>query len=127
MLMANYITPGRVTDDEILEALFNSPSKTAAARALGIARSTLHERMKGEYIAEAWEAWRTECTAEASGSLHMNAVRAVEVLAEICTDPNTAPSVRVQAASNIIANSLRLRETEEVEERLAHLEAVFGG
>lgn len=47
---------------------------------------------------------------------------AVEVLGEICSDPDVAPQTRLNAADAIIRNSLKLTEQTDILEQLRELE-----
>ena len=90
-----------LTDEDILEALYASPTKAAAARKLGISRSWLYERLKDPQISGPYEAWRLQAVSDASDSLHGQAPGAVGVLAEIAHHQQVPASVRVQAANAI--------------------------
>jgi hypothetical protein len=112
-----------LTNEAILEALCTAPSKAAAARQLNTSRTTLYDRLAEEpAISEAYERWRTTVIGDASDSLHSRAEGAVEVLDEVAHNPQVSPAVRVQAASAILNYHFRVRETEEVEARLAEIE-----
>jgi hypothetical protein len=117
----------RVTNEEILDALMATPTKTAAAEMLGIARSTINERMKDPDLANAYNEWRQECVSQTSSNVHAEAVKVVSVLARIAHDPKVSPSVRVQAANSLLNMSARLREVDEVEERIQQLEELYRG
>jgi Bacterial regulatory protein, Fis family len=115
---------GDVTDAAILEALCTEPSKAAAARALGISRTHLYDRLReAPEIGEAYDAWRNAVIGDASDSLHSRAEGAVDVLDEIAHNGQVSPAVRVQAANALLSFHFRSRETEEVENRLAEIEA----
>jgi hypothetical protein len=115
-----------VTNEEILEALYATPTKSAAARALGMSRTVLYERLSDPAISETYEAWKTAAKRDASDSLHSRAAGAVAVLDEVAHNPAVTPAVRVQAASAILSYSFKVRETEEIETRLAELEEHLG-
>lgn len=51
---------------------------------------------------------------------------AIEVMGQICTDSETPPQTRLNAADAIIRNSLKLTETVDILRRLSELEATTG-
>jgi hypothetical protein len=111
-----------LTNDQILETLYAAPTKAAAARALGVSRTTLYEWLSDPAIGEAYQAWKEEAMRDASDSLHSRAAGAVGVLDEIAHNAAVTPAVRVQAAAHLLNYHYRSRESEELEQRLAEIE-----
>jgi AcrR family transcriptional regulator len=112
-----YVAPA-----DVLEALYTTPSKSAAARKLGIARSTLYRYLRDEDIREAYTEWRRAAIADAVDSLQGVAEQAVVVLHNLANDPDAPPNVRVTAASRILEMALRAHELSDMHERLEALE-----
>jgi hypothetical protein len=108
---------------EILAALMSYPTKTAAAKALGISRGALYRQLAEPELKEAYEQLRAAAIADATDSLQTVAAQAVSVLHEIANDPGVVPNVRVSAASKILDTAIKAHELQDVMERLAALEA----
>jgi len=108
---------------EILSALMAYPTKTAAAKALGISRGALYRQLAEPELKEAYEQLRAAAIADATDSLQTVAEQAVSVLHEIANDPGVVPNVRVSAASKLLDTAIKAHELQDVMQRLAALEA----
>jgi uncharacterized protein (UPF0147 family) len=107
---------------ETLEVLLEYPTKTAAAKALGISRPALYRRLEDPDLKEAYEEARRAAIADATDSLQTVAEQAVSVLHEIANDPGVVPNVRVSAASKILDTAIKAYELQDVLSRLEALE-----
>ena len=113
-------------DRRILQALVAYPTKTAAAKALGISRSTIYYKLRDEDLREAYEQMRSQAMADATDSLMSVAESAVMVLHEVANDTNVSPQTRVQAAGKLLDLALRAHELTDVVARIAALEEELG-
>ena len=87
---------------EALEALLAYPTKTAAAKALGISRPVLYRRLADPDLKEAYDEARHAAIADATESLQNVAEQAVAVPHTLANDPGVPARVRVTAASKIL-------------------------
>jgi len=108
----------------ILTALLTHPTKTAAAKALNMPRSTLYHRLKVDWeLKEAYEQMRAAAIADATDSLLGVSESAVAVLHSLAHDIDTPPSVRVTAATKLIEFAMRAHEATEIIQRIEALES----
>jgi hypothetical protein len=108
---------------EVLDALMSYPTKTTAAKALGISRPALYRKLqKDDELREAYEEARAQAIADATDSLQNIAEQSVAVLHRIANDPGVVPTVRVAAASKILDMALKPHELQDVLTRLETLE-----
>jgi len=112
-------------DERILAALIAYPTKTAAAKALGISRSTIYYKLQSGDLRAAYEQLRSEAIADATDSLMTEAESAVSVLHNLANDTGVPAQTRVTAAGKILDMALRAHELlnikaeiEELKERL---------
>jgi uncharacterized protein (UPF0147 family) len=107
---------------ETLEALLAHPTKTAAAKALGISRPVLYRRLADPDLKEAYEEVRRAAIADATDSLQNVAEQAAAVLHALANDPGVPAHVRVTAASKILDMAIKAHELQDVLTRLETLE-----
>jgi hypothetical protein len=109
-------------DERLLAALVAYPTKTAAAQALGISRSTIYYRLKDEDLRAAYDELRAAAIADATDSLMSVAENAVAVLHALANDTGVPAQTRVTAAGKILDMALRAHELTDVLARLEALE-----
>ena len=109
-------------DRQLLAALVAYPTKTAAAKALGISRGTIYYRLRDDDLREAYEKLRAEAMADATDSLMTVAEANVMVLHTIANDPNVTAQTRVTAAGKLLDLALKAHELSDIVERLRKLE-----
>jgi uncharacterized protein (UPF0147 family) len=109
-------------DERLLAALIAYPTKTAAAKALGISRQTLYVKLRDETIKAAYEELRSEAISDATDSLLTVAESAVLVLHKIANDPDVPAQTRVTAAGKILDLALKVHEISDVLSRIEALE-----
>jgi DNA mismatch repair ATPase MutS len=109
-----------------LAALLTEPTVIAAAAKVGIGERTLHTWLHEPAFDEAYTAMRHEAVGQAVGRLQHATGIAVDALIEVLdTEYTPAPAaVRVSAAKVILDYAIRFRELDEIERRLAELEAM---
>jgi hypothetical protein len=107
---------------QTLDALLAHPTKSAAAKALGISRPALYRRLAEPDLKEAYETIRRQAIADATDSIQGVAASAVVVLHEMANDPGVPAHVRVTAASKILDMAIKAHELQDVLTRLEALE-----
>lgn len=115
----NGITPRK---EKALRALLVSRTRAEAARAAGIAESTLREYMKDQEFLERYR--------EAFGNLVQDATRqaqqalalAISTLTEIMGNTDEQATARIQAARSTLEYALKLTEQTDILEQLRELE-----
>jgi hypothetical protein len=117
-----------LTDEqrETLEALKNTHSKTNAAKALGIARSTLYERLKDPDLRRAYDEYRADVIQDTFDTATDATVKALTTLFDLSQDTSAPPSVRVSAASKLCDIGIRTIETEVLKKDVEELKRVVG-
>jgi DNA mismatch repair ATPase MutS len=107
-----------------LAALLSEPTVTAAAGKVGIGERTLHTWLREPAFDEAYTAARHDAVGLAVGRLQHATGLAVDALVEVLDIRTLARAgVRVAAAKVILDYALRFRELDELESRIAQLEA----
>jgi len=122
--------PLSANQEKALAALIACGTVVAAASKCGLGERTIRRYLQEENFARAYRAARDkiiEGTVAYAGSL---ATEALEVHAEVMRDANEESRVRLQASRSILDVHLKsieaerkIRETEELEARIAALEA----
>ena len=107
----------------LIAALLVENDVTAACEAAEVVRSTAYRWMgQPAFQAALREAERGVLTATSRRLAGLGG-RAVQVLKDVMGDPEVPAAVRVRAADAVLAKTLQLRETVDLEERLSALEA----
>jgi hypothetical protein len=112
-------------DAALVLALARGDSQRDAARATGVGLRTITRRMSDPSFVAAVHAERARLVQRAIGRLADSAAVFAEVLRDIANDPTAPANARVSAARTGLEIGARLRETEEMEERVARLEALL--
>ena len=93
-----------------------------AAKAVGIAASTLILWMKEPAFQTAYREAKRAAFSQVTARLQQGSVVAATALLKTVVDPNTPASVRVRAAECVLNHALRAIEVEDIEARVAELE-----
>jgi hypothetical protein len=109
--------------EEAIAALLSHRSIEEAAKASGVGYKTLLRWMKEPEFDAAYRAAKRAAFAQAIARLHHFSSAAVSILGKVMMDPATPPSTRVRAADSILDHTAKAIETEDIEGRLAALEA----
>jgi hypothetical protein len=112
--------------DQAVIALLTQRNLEEAARSVGISPNTLLNWMKVPEFQTAYREARRAAYSQAVARLQQSATAAATVLLKVMLDPATPASVRVRAAECIMSHSSRAIEVEDVEARVAALEASAG-
>ena len=99
-----------VSNEEIIAALLGNGTIKAAAAAAGIAPRTIYDRMNDrEFRAEYMEA-KNDIIRKAVFTINEKLSAAIDAVAEIMTDKDNNPAVRLQAAQTILNNAGKFAE-----------------
>jgi len=107
--------------EEIIAAAIIGQSLREMANAAGVSISTAQRRLRQPEVQNAIREGRRSQRAEVTGRLAALRVAALEALARLVVDPD--PRVALRAASLILGNSARFDQLNDLDERIAELEA----
>lgn len=112
---------GKPRQEQVLiEALARGTSRVQAARQAGVSERTVFRRLNDSEFCGQVATTRAQMIADASGKLSALAVKAVDTLEGLLKEES--PSIRLAAAKAVLDSVLRLRESEELANRLDVLE-----
>jgi len=109
-------------NEALLMALACGATVENAARTAGISSRTVHRRLKDSDFHQRLLAMRLDMVQRAVSMLTASAMEAVKTLITLL-EPSVFPAVRLGAARTILEFGIKLRETAELAERIAALEA----
>lgn len=112
-----------VSDEQIISALLQNGTVKAAAAAAGTTPRTIYDRMKDCDFRSAYMEAKNDIIRKAVFSINGKLSEAVDAVAEIMTNPEVNPAVRLQAAQTIINNAGKFAERLTNDERQSRLEA----
>jgi len=115
----------RVTDEEIINALFSNGTNRTAAAAVGLTERQLYNRTRAPTFREKLAEAKTALLERATNAAESRLSTAVSVMAEIMEDNETAAGTRVAAADGLIRNTLKLLELTDVSRRLDEIEKML--
>lgn len=95
-----------ISDEEILAALLSSGTVREAASAAGLPIRTLYDRMNAPDFQILYREARADVLREATNNLNKRVQAAVDTIAEIMTDAENNPAIRLQAAQTILKNAI---------------------
>jgi hypothetical protein len=122
--MAESGKPGR-GDAALIAALAAGASVRAAARSAGVSERTAHRRLEDPPVQQAVEDARAEILARAVAKLTAASTEAAETLRRLLYSP--MDFARLAAARSILELGSKLREHEDLAERVAALERRLSG
>lgn len=99
-----------ISDEQIIAALLANGTIGKAAEAAGIAPRTIYKRMGTPQFRAAYIAARADLVRGAVADLNGHLAEAVNVIAEIMTDPEAAPTTRLQAAKLLLQSAARFTD-----------------
>jgi transposase-like protein len=112
--------------EEAVAALLTQRNVEEAARAVGIGPATLLRWLKIPEFQTAYREARRAAFGQAVARLQQGASAAATTLLKTMIDPNTPASVRVRAAESVMNHAMKAIEIEDIEARVAALEASAG-
>jgi hypothetical protein len=111
----------RHADHKLLLALACGASLENAARQAGVSESTANRRMADAEFTRQLQGLRADMVQRTAGALTAAATEAVRTLLDLLKPP-APPAARLGAARSVLEIGVKLRETAELEVRLAALE-----
>jgi predicted trehalose synthase len=112
----------RRADEALLVTLACGATVESAASKLGMGVRTIHRRLADPTFKKRLQDIRSDMVQRATGMLTASAMEAVKTLLDL-QKASTPAAVRLGAARTILEIGIKLRETAELEERIAALEA----
>src|ERR1700761_71046 len=109
--------------EEAIAALLTKRNVEEAARSTGIATQTLVRWLKVPEFQAAYREARRAAFGQATARLQQASGAAVSTLLKIMIDPASPASTRVRAADSILDHAREAIELEDIEARVADLEA----
>ena len=111
----------RSADDVLMLALACGATLENAARQAGVSESTVRRRAKDPQFQRKLQALRADMVQRASGALTAAGTESVRTLLDL-QRPSVPPATRLGAAKATLELGMKVRETAELEQRLAALE-----
>jgi len=112
--------------EEAIAALLSQRSIQDAARVAAIGTNTLLRWLQMPEFQAAYRTARREAFGQATARLQQASGAAVSTLLKIMVDPNSPASTRVRAADSVLDHGAKAIEIEDIEVRVAALEAASG-
>ena len=109
--------------EKAIAALLNEATITAAAANVGVGERTLQTWLGEDRFAEAYRTARRAAGTQAIARLQQVSSAAVSVLVRVMASSETPPATRVAAAKTVLEMAVRAVELEDLEARIALLEA----
>ena len=109
--------------EQTIAALLTCDSITAAAAGCGVAEATVHRWLKQDGFQAAYREARRAVVQHAITQVQSATGEAVETLRSVMQDPEAPASAKVSAARTILETAVKAVELEDLEARIAALEA----
>ena len=110
-------------DPAFLQALACGATVENAARKAGISERTAYRRLHNPAFVQQLDQLRAEMVRRTAGLLTGAGLGAVKTLVDLQQDASVPPATRRGAARDVLQLAIKYRETAELEQRLAALEA----
>jgi hypothetical protein len=111
----------------LLQALACGATVEHAARKAGVGERTVYRRLADPAFCRQLCQLRTEMVQRTAGMLTGAGMGAVKVLVDLQSDVAVPAGVRRRSARDVLEMGLKFRETAELEQRLAAVEARLAG
>ncbi len=115
----------RNADDRLAIELAAGKTVQQAAQSVNVSERTVHRRLSDDHFRRLVTSMRGEMVNRATGRLADDATKAAETLAALLSAGSE--TVRLGAARSILELGAKLRESTELERRIAELEARTNG
>ena len=113
--------------ESLMSALLTAPSLAAAAQHVGISEVTAWRWLKDPAFDHAYREARRVALEQAIVQVQQCTGTAVETLRQIMQDGEASASARVSAARTVLDVAFKILEVEELEQRIADIEAHLAG
>lgn len=94
-----------ISDEEIIAALLTSGTIKAAAAQAGLSQRAIYDRMTDREFNAKYSAAKSDIMREAVNRINDKLTKAIDTIAEIMENKETAAATRLQAAQAIITNA----------------------
>ena len=111
----------RGADDRLLQLLVCGATVATAATQAGVSEATVYRRLADKEFSRKLQGLRADMVQRTSGALTAAGTESVRTLLEL-QKPGVAPATRLGAAKATLELGMKVRETAELEQRLAALE-----
>ena len=108
--------------EEAIAALLIHRNVEEAAKAVGIATTTLIRWQQQPAFRDAYRTARRNAFSQSLGRLQQACSAAVSTLLKVMVDPATPPATKVRAADSVLGHAAKAIELEDIEARVAELE-----
>jgi len=112
----------RVSDEQLIAALFSHSSNREAAAACGMSERAFYSRIRAPVFQDKLTQEKSAMLEHATNAAQSRLNDAVDVMASVMLDTENPGSVRTQAADALIRNTLKLLEINDISRRLDALE-----
>ena len=109
--------------DTFISVLLTTPTLADAAHTVGIGEVTAWRWLKEPTVQQAYRDTRRAVVTQAIAQVQRATGEAVETLRAVMQDPEAPASAKVSAARTILETAVKAVELEDLEERIAYLEA----
>lgn len=116
-------TPRKGIDRTLLTALACGGTVENAARKAGVGERTVYRRLADPEFQQRLRQLRLEMVQRTAGMLTGAAMGSVKVLVDLQQDAAVSAEVRRRAARDVLEMGIKLRDSADVQERLAAVEA----
>lgn len=99
-----------ISDEQIIAALLNSGTIKQAAAAAGLSERALYDRMNAGDFQTLYKNAKADIMRSAVMKLNSNLQAAIDTAAEIMTDKDNNPAIRLQAAQTILNNAAKFTQ-----------------
>jgi hypothetical protein len=108
--------------EEAIAALLSQRSIEEAARAAGVAATTLSRWLKTAEFQNEYRLARRQAVSQSTGRLQQASGAAVTTLLKVMVDKDSPPASKIRACEMVLEYAFRGMELEDVEARVARLE-----
>jgi len=119
--------PRKEADRALLQALACGATVENAARKAGVGERTVYRRLTDPTFRRQVQELRTEMVQRTAGMLTGAGLGSVKVLVDLQNDVAVPAGVRRRSARDVLELGLKFRESAELEQRLAAVEARLAG
>jgi hypothetical protein len=116
-------TRRKTADQVLLQALACGATVENAARKAGVSERTVYRRLECPAFCEQLRQFRTDMVQRTAGLLTGAGMGSVKTLVDLQQDVAVPATVRRRSARDILEMGVKLRESADLEQRLADLEA----
>lgn len=112
----------RVSNEQIVSALFSTGTNKAAAAAVGLSERAFYDRVRSSECQALIAQTKTAILESATSRAESRLSDAVDTMYSIMTNSENAAQVRLSASDALIRQTLKLIEVVDVERRLGEVE-----